>query len=192
MAQTGRAGSKRTEPSSARAWLVAGCLAVVLASCSGGGSSLSEYAEEFDDLGRELEEVLDAGDVQMTTENPTLEDAQEVLASAVTARRVFQEGLTSLDPPDEFSELHADFVEVHSQVLAAQQAFSARAASAGSLEELDRSAEAEAYRAIGSEAGTWCEEFRARIDATADREVLADTPWIPSDMKEIVEVTFRC
>jgi hypothetical protein len=49
-----------------------------------------------------------------------------------------------------------------------------------------------AYRAIGTEAASLCEEFRANIDATADREVFADTPWIPGNMKEVVEVTFRC
>jgi hypothetical protein len=175
-----------------RSWLVAGCLTLALVACGGGSLSLTEYAERLSGLAVELGETLDAGDVQMTTGTPTLADAESVLTSAVAARTSFQNGLTALDPPDEFADVHADFIEVHSRIIAAQEAFVAQAPTAATLEELDQSAEAEAYRAIGTEAASLCEEFRANIDATADREVFADTPWIPSNMKEVVEVTFRC
>jgi hypothetical protein len=175
-----------------RSWLVAGCLTLALVACGGGSLSLTEYAERLSGLAVELGETLDAGDVQMTTGTPTLADAESVLTSAVAARTSFQNGLTALDPPDEFADVHADFIEVHSRIIAAQEAFVAQARTAATLEELDQSAEAEAYRAIGTEAASLCEEFRANIDATADREVFADTPWIPSNMKEVVEVTFRC
>ena len=173
-----------------RSWLAAGCLAVMLVAC--GGPSLTEYAERLDTLALELGGRLDAGDAQMSTGTPTLEDAQEVLASAVAARTDFQEGLTALDPPEGFAAVHSDFVEVHARIIAAQETFVARAATAATLEELDQSAEAEAYRAIGTETASRCQEFRARIDATANREVFADAPWIPGEMKEVVEITFRC
>ena len=175
-----------------RSTLAVGCLAVILAACGGGGLSLAEYVERLDSLAVELGGQLEAGDVQMSTGTPTLEDAQEVLTSAVAARTDFQEGVTALDPPEEFADVHTDFVEVHSRIIAAQEAFIARAATTATLEELDQSAEAEAYRAMGTEAASRCQEFRTRIDATTDREVFADTPWIPGDMKEVVEVTFRC
>jgi hypothetical protein len=175
-----------------RSTLAVGCLAVILAACGGGGLSHTEYVERLDSLAVELGGELEAGDVQMSTGTATLEDAQQVLTSAVAARTDFQEGVTALDPPEEFADVHTDFVEVHSRIIAAQEAFVARAATAATLEELDQSAEAEAYRAIGTEAASLCQEFRARIDTTADREVFADTPWIPGDMKEVVEVTFRC
>ncbi len=175
-----------------RSSLAVVCLTVMLVACGGGGLSLTEYAERVDALAFELGEQLDAGDARMSTGTPTLEDAQEVLTSAVAARTGFQEGVIALDPPEEFADVHTDFVEVHSRIIAAQEAFVARAATAATLEELDQSAEAEAYRAIGTEAASLCQEFRARIDTTADREVFADTPWIPADMKEVVEVTFRC
>jgi len=175
-----------------RSSLVAGVLAMMLVGCGGGGVSLTEYADRLDVLAVALGEQLDAGDARMFSGTPTLEDAQEVLTSAVAARTDFQEGLTALDPPEEFADVHTDFVEGHSRIIAAQEAFVARAATAATLEELDQSAEAEAYRAIGTEAASLCQEFRVRIDATADREVFADTPWIPGDMKEVVVVTFRC
>ncbi len=175
-----------------RSSLAAGCLVALLVACGGGGLSLTEYAERVDALALELGEQLDAGDARMSTGTPTLEDAQEVLTRAVAARTVFQEGLTALDPPQQMADLHTDLVEVHSRIIAAQESFVARTATATTLEELDQSAEAEAYRAISTESASLCQEFRASINATADREVFADTPWIPGDMKEVVEVTFGC
>jgi hypothetical protein len=175
-----------------RSSLAVVCLTVMLVACGSGGLSLTEYAERLDVLALELGEQLDAGDARMSTGTATLADAQEVLTSALAARADFQEGMTALDPPEEFADVHTDFVEVHSRIIAAQEAFVARTATAATLEELDQSAEAAAYRAIGSEAASLCEEFRARIDTTADREVFADTPWIPGDIKEVVAVTFGC
>jgi hypothetical protein len=175
-----------------RSWLVAGCLTLALVACGGGSLSLTEYAERLDALAVELGEQLVAGDARMSTGTPTLADAQQVLTDALAARTDFQEGLTALDPPDEFADVHSDLVEVHSRIIAAQEAFVARTATAATLEELDQSAEAEVYRAIGTEAASLCEELRATINATADREVFADTPWIPEDMKEVVEVMFGC
>jgi len=45
---------------------------------------------------------------------------------------------------------------------------------------------------VSDEAATVCQEFLARVDATDARQVFVDTPWIPGDMKEVVEVTFGC
>jgi hypothetical protein len=156
----------------------------------GGGPSLTEYAQRVDALAYVMEGALEAGDVQMSTGTPTLEDAQEVLTRAVAARTDFQEGLTALDPPQQMADLHTDLVEVHSRIIAAQESFVARAATATTLEELEQSAEAKAYRAISTESASLCQEFRAKINATADREIFADTPWIPEDMKEVVEIMF--
>jgi hypothetical protein len=175
-----------------RSSVAVGCLTVMLVACGGGDLSLTEYAERLDALARVLGEQLDAGDARMSTGTATLGDAQEVLSSALAARTDFQEGLTALDPPEEFADVHTDLVEVHSRIIAAQEAFVARTATAATLEELDQSAEAAAYRAIGTEAASLCEEFRARIDSTADRAIFADIPWIPGDVKEVVEVTFGC
>jgi hypothetical protein len=37
-----------------------------------------------------------------------------------------------------------------------------------------------------------CAEFQAKLDATADRGVFADTPWIPGELKETVNYALRC
>jgi hypothetical protein len=37
-----------------------------------------------------------------------------------------------------------------------------------------------------------CEEFQGRLDATADRGVFVDVPWIPSELMEVVEAGLGC
>ena len=50
----------------------------------------------------------------------------------------------------------------------------------------------EAYRAALARAKQWCIDLDARFDATAQREVFADTPWLPGEMKEVVEAVLGC
>jgi hypothetical protein len=38
----------------------------------------------------------------------------------------------------------------------------------------------------------FCQEGQAEFDATADREVFDDVPWIPSELQEVVRVALGC
>jgi hypothetical protein len=164
----------------------------MLVGCGGGGSSLTEYAESLEALVSEMSGQLEAGDVRMSTGTPTIEDGREVLTSALDVRAEFQEGLTALDPPGVVADIHADLVDLHARIITAQEVFAARAETANGLEELDQSIEAQDYRATVAEAVPLCQELQAKIDATAAHAAFADVPWIPGDLKEVVEVTFGC
>jgi len=37
-----------------------------------------------------------------------------------------------------------------------------------------------------------CADFQATLDATADRGVFADVPWMPSELSEIVDYALGC
>jgi hypothetical protein len=37
-----------------------------------------------------------------------------------------------------------------------------------------------------------CVEFQATLDATAKRGVFAEVPWMPGDLKEIVDYALGC
>jgi hypothetical protein len=37
-----------------------------------------------------------------------------------------------------------------------------------------------------------CLDIQAELDATAARGVFADTPWIPGELKEVVETVLGC
>jgi len=173
-----------------RSVLAASYLAVLLVAC-GGGISLTEYAETLEVLAFDMRGQLEAGDAQVSG-TPTIETAREVITQALDIRAEFQADLTALDPPEQIASLHADLIDLHARILTAQEAFAARAATATSLEELDQSMEAQTYRATATESVSLCQEFQATIDATAAQAIFVDVPWIPGDLKEVVEATFGC
>ena len=49
-----------------------------------------------------------------------------------------------------------------------------------------------AYREGIAEGKRICIEFQAELDATEERGVFADAPWIPVEMAEIVEAVLGC
>ncbi|MEE8330302.1 MAG: hypothetical protein V3R84_00860 [Acidimicrobiia bacterium] len=182
---------RSTDGHTLRRRLAVGSLTVMLVACGGDGLSLAEYAETLGALASDLGAELGTGDAQVVAE-PTIETARDVITVAVDTRNEFQAALTSLDPPAEIADVHMDLVDVHARIISAQEAFAERAVSATTLEELDGSEEAGAYRAINAEALSICREFQTRIDATADQGVFAAGPWIAGDLKEAVEVTLDC
>ena len=54
------------------------------------------------------------------------------------------------------------------------------------------SPEGRAFHAIDAEAIALCRAAEAEFDATEDRAVFAETPWIPAELREVIEVAFRC
>jgi hypothetical protein len=58
--------------------------------------------------------------------------------------------------------------------------------------ELERSAELVACDAKGAEGLVVCRELQEKLDATEARVVFADTPWIPGEMKEVVDAVLGC
>jgi hypothetical protein len=97
-----------------------------------------------------------------------------------------------LNPPEALAEFHADLVDLLGRILAALEAWAVRAETAGSLDELQTSSEALAYWALDAEMGPLCLELQSKLDATAEREIFAEVPWIPGDMKEVVELVVGC
>ncbi len=49
-----------------------------------------------------------------------------------------------------------------------------------------------AYREALAADNQVCAEFQSKLDATADRGVFVDTPWIPGELKEIVNYALGC
>jgi len=48
------------------------------------------------------------------------------------------------------------------------------------------------YRSALAGAKQVCLDFQDRLDATEARGAFADTPWIPGEMKEVVERVLGC
>jgi hypothetical protein len=78
---------------------------------------------------------------------------------------------------------------------AAEEAYARRVGKVETAEEwdlLEETPEALAVSAVHEEMIAFCRARQAQFDATADREVFADVPWIPSEMQEVVTVLFGC
>ncbi len=122
----------------------------------------------------------------------TVEEGEEVLDRAVVIRTDMQNGLTELNPPEALADIHADVVGLLGRILAAQEAWAARAGTAGSLDELQTSSEALAYWNLEAEMAVLCLELQSKLDATAERAIFAEVPWIPGEMKEVVGLVVGC
>ena len=109
-----------------------------------------------------------------------LERVAEIQAEAL-------EAAAAINPPTQIAELH----ELYFRELPIAE-LATRAGTAADWYELSESAEMAAYRAALAADNQVCAEFQAELDATADRGVFADTPWIPGDLKETVNYALGC
>ena len=95
--------------------------------------------------------------------------------------------------PEQVADLHHlyfDFGE--DSYTAAYDALAVRAGTATSWEELSASPEMADYRAALARDKELCVGLDAEFEATKEREVFADTPWIPNELKEVVEAVIGC
>ena len=67
-----------------------------------------------------------------------------------------------------------------------------RAGTVAGWDNLFESAEYRTFETTLTGGTVVCAEFQAKLDTTAARGVFADTPWIPSEMKEVVDAVIGC
>lgn len=178
-----------------RTTAVATCLALLVTSCGRGELSLTEYADEVEGLTTILFRTLENLTVEGTFAAPTVEEIQAVYGGVATAFHGLLEGLEAIEPPKEVAELHTAALDMATNLAAAGDAFARRTDEVETEDELSMlfdSPEALAVDAAREEMVTFCQERQAEFDATSDREVFADTPWIPSELQEVVLVAFGC
>jgi hypothetical protein len=124
--------------------------------------------------------------------DPTLEDLENLFDRDVATRIGVEETFQELDPPREMADRHALLVEWLTRLADADAAALARIETVGSWEEFLRSAEYRTFEETLLGGAEVCNRFQAGLDATAARGVFADTPWIPSDLKEVVDAVIGC
>lgn len=174
--------------------VLVGWLMLVVAACGGGELTMTEYAEQVEELTTTMYGTIDelVADFQAAPE----EDRDEVaLYTAIgVAFRDLRDGFETLEPPEEAAELHAVSVDTMTRLTDAQDAFAQRVAATepGDGVDLETTPEAVELLAIQEEMTEFCQARQAELDATADREALADNTWIPNEMKEVVDVLFGC
>lgn len=125
------------------------------------------------------------GGTQLTDYAPNdlhvaLERLAEIQAEAI-------EAAAAIEPPAQIAEFH----ELYFRELPIA-ALAARAGTATDWEELSDSPEMAAYRTALAADNEVCAEFQVRLDATANRGVFADNPWLPDELNEIVDYALGC
>ena len=172
--------------------MVAGLL---LVSCGGEGLSLAEYNTQGLAIAAAMEERLHELDAALDSETATLEDARAYWDQRIAAYYADLEGFAALEPSVEAADLHRRGLELFGKLVAAETALATRVASfeaATGPEQWWDTAEGEAVGAVEEEIYSFCLVFQSLYDRTAERVALSDVPWIPSEMKEVVQVDIGC
>jgi hypothetical protein len=178
-----------------RSVLILALLVIVPSSCGGNSQlSLTDYVERVNTMAadsRAQAERLYLDYRALTA--PTVADLATMLDEVLAIRVAVQKEFVDLgEPPDQIAELHAAILDWHAAAIDAERALATQARQVSSWAELERSVELGAYNALGAEGLVVCRELQAKLDATEARAVFADTPWIPSEMKEVVDAVLGC
>jgi len=178
--------------------VLAVCIGLLLSSCGEDDTSLTEYVEDVNVIaGRASEEgaALIAEGAQVTDFTP--QHLQAGLERGLHEIRVpLQTAADALEPPAQVADLHDLMWNWHARFIPIEAALAARAGAAADTaadwEALSDSPEMAAYRAAIAEGKQVCTDFQAQLDATAERGVFADVPWIPAELSEVVEAVLGC
>lgn len=176
-------------------FLAVGVLGLLLASCGGGRLSLAEYNEQGLALATVMEERIAVLDAEWDFQTATVEDIRSYWDQRISAYETALEGFRNLEPAGEAAELHRAGMELFARLVAAESALAARVASyetATGPEQWWATAEGAAVGGVEEEIYSLCLVFQDMYDATVERIVVSDVPWIPSEMKEIVQVNIGC
>lgn len=168
---------------------------LLLASCGGGSLSLAEYNTEGMALSTVMEERIYALDAGWDSRTATVEDARTYWDQRIEAYETGLEGFQSLEPAGEAAELHRTGMELFTKLVAAERALAVRVASFETVtgpEQWWATAEGAAVGAVNEEIYSLCLVFQTMYDATVERLAMSNVPWIPAEMKEVVQVDIGC
>jgi hypothetical protein len=174
------------------------CVTLLLWGCGDGDMSLAEYVKRVNamaDQASQQGEELFAEAAQITDFTP--QHLQAGLERGLREIRVpLQEAADAIEPPEQVASLHHLMWNWHAEFINIEEALAARAGTAedtaADWEALSESPEMAAYRAAIAAGKQVCTDFQAELDATAERGVFADTPWVPGELKEVVEALLGC
>lgn len=176
---------------------------VLVGACGGSEPSLTEYVEEVNGIvanaQNQYEELLETPEsgVFLAEGQELLDftprDLQVVLERIAVLAADVLESARAIEPPELIAELHDTWFEVDDDSFTqAQAALAARAGTAADWYELSDSPEMAAYRAALAADKVACIEFQATLDATEERGTFAETPWLPGELREVVDVLLGC
>ena len=172
------------------------CLVLLVASCGGDGPlTLSEYATQGGAMTAVMEERIATLDAELSSSSVSPEAARSYWDARLQSRVELLEELRTLDAPDAMAVMHQEGLDLFSKLISTEEDLAARVASFDAETEVEQwwsVEEAAAVAAVNDDILVLCQTFQARYDATIDRTGLAEMPWIPAEMKEIVQIDVGC
>lgn len=175
-------------------------LTVLLSGCGGNEISLAEYVEHVQAMvaraGDQADQLYASPEgAVLAAEGAALEDftpqdLQTALEGIGAIETELLETASEIEPPEVVAEFHQLFFD--DTYTRAREALAARAATASDWVELSATSEMGAYRAAVARDKQLCVDVQADLDATAGRAEFVETPWIPGELKEIVDAVLGC
>jgi len=182
-----------------RRWIpVVLLLVLVMTGCSSNELSLTEYVDQVNEAAEQASqrgEALLADAAAVTDLSPQL--ISDGLRRGLAEVRVpLQEAADEIEPPTQVADLHHLMWDWHAEFMEVEEALADRAGTTPDTAEgwadLSDSPEMEAYRRALADGKQVCLDFQSQLDATAERGTFEDTPWIPSEMRQVVEAVLGC
>lgn len=171
------------------------CVAAILllAGCGGGSPSVNDYVEALNALNDEYSPRGEAMWLEYTKNPaPAVDDLRVLLDTNLELRTDVEDALGEVEAPEQIADLHDRWLAWHSGLLAAERAQVARAATASSLDEFVQSAEFDGWAESLREGSALCAEYEGTLNSTEAQELFAGTPWMPSDLTEVVHAVIGC
>jgi hypothetical protein len=168
---------------------------VVVAGCGGGALTLTEFGEEAERLVMVMGSEMDALDSEMESLAATVDGTKSYWDQRMQIRTGFVDDLQALKPPDEAVELHLIVIDIFGGLVDAEQALADSVVGTETVSTPAQwwsSPEADVARAADAAMLGICEIVQSAFDETQSRDKLSETPWIPSNVKEVVRVAFHC
>jgi hypothetical protein len=164
---------------------------VVVAACSGGLTSETEYVESLNAL------VVDAGsDLEASfaayeqIADPTLEDFIGFVEQQLVFEYQVRDRFDTFDPPGSIDEVNQVMVDALARIIAAAEGLVGVADAVGSLEELEQTPEFADYQGVNTDADSMCQDVQAKLNDLSARPVI-DSPWL-TDLQRTVLAFLDC
>ena len=154
---------------------------------------MSEYGDRLESIRMTYAPRAEAAWTEfLQLPDPTMDDLKALADREVAVRVQIEESIRALDAPDEMAELNELLADWTAAMRDAGTALAARADVSDGWNELLESAEYRAFATMLTGGITVCNDFQAKLDATAARGVFADTPWIPGDLNDVADAVIGC
>ena len=173
--------------------LAVAAVILLIVACDDSGLSMSEYGDSLNEIRATYEPQAEAAWIEfLELPEPTTGDLKSLAEREVAVRIEIEESIRDLDAPDEIADLHDLLADWITTMREAGEGLGVRAGTVGSWDELLQSAEYRRFETTLTGGAELCNEFQAKLDATAARGVFADTPWIPSEMTDVANAVIGC